>query len=130
MMMTGVTRFTQLSVFSALNNLNDLTMESRYATLLGYTEEELEANFDEDMREHAQVMGLSYEDYRAELRRWYNGYRFAKNSSVRVYNPVSVAKTIGPKSHVDKDRHPFCVNQLSVRPRADGDGLRQRGEHL
>ena len=39
MMMTGVTRFTQLSVFSALNNLNDLTMDSRYATLLGYTEE-------------------------------------------------------------------------------------------
>ena len=97
MMMTGVTRFTQLSVFSALNNLNDLTMDARYATLLGYTEEELTANFDEDMREHAQVMGLSYEDYRAELRRWYNGYRFAKNSSVRVYNPVSVAKTIGPK---------------------------------
>ena len=97
LMMTGVTRFTQLSVFSALNNLNDLTMDSRYATLLGYTEEELDVNFDEDMREHAQVMGLSYEDYRAELRRWYNGYRFAKNSSVRVYNPVSVAKTIGPK---------------------------------
>ena len=41
LMMTGVTRFTQLSVFSALNNLNDLTMDSRYATLLGYTEEEL-----------------------------------------------------------------------------------------
>ena len=97
MMMTGVTRFTQLSVFSALNNLNDLTMDARYATLLGYTEEELTANFDEDMREHAEVMGLSYEDYRAELRRWYNGYRFAKNSSVRVYNPVSIAKTIGPK---------------------------------
>ena len=97
MMMTGVTRFTQLSVFSALNNLDDLTMDSRYATLLGYTEEELDANFDEDMREHAQVMGLSYEDYRAELRRWYNGYRFAKNNAVRVYNPVAIAKTIGPK---------------------------------
>ena len=40
MMMTGVTRFAQLSVFSALNNLNDLTMDARYATLLGYTEEE------------------------------------------------------------------------------------------
>ena len=97
MMMTGVTRFAQLSVFSALNNLNDLTMDSRYATLLGYTEEELDANFDEDMRKHAQVMGLSYEDYRAELRRWYNGYRFAKNNTVRVYNPVAIAKTIGPK---------------------------------
>ena len=97
MMMTGVTRFTQLSVFSALNNLNDLTMDSRYATLLGYTEEELEANFDEDMREHAQVMGLPYEDYRAELRRWYNGYRFSPDCETRVYNPVAIAKTLGPK---------------------------------
>ena len=97
MMMTGVTRFTQLSVFSALNNLNDLTMDARYATLLGYTEEELTANFDEDMREHAEVMGLSYEDYRAELRRWYNGYRFSPDCETRVYNPVSIAKTLGQK---------------------------------
>ena len=97
MMMTGVTRFAQLSVFSALNNLNDLTMDARYATLLGYTEEELDANFDEDLREHAEIMDLSYEDYRAELRRWYNGYRFAKNNPVRVYNPVAIAKTLGPK---------------------------------
>ena len=97
MMMTGVTRFTQLSVFSALNNLNDLTMDSRYATLLGYTEEELEANFSPSLHAHADIMGLPYEDYRAELRRWYNGYRFAKNNAVRVYNPVAIAKTIGPK---------------------------------
>ena len=97
MMMTGVTRFTQLSVFSALNNLNDLTMDARYATLLGYTEEELEANFSHSLHAHAAIMGLAYEDYRAELRRWYNGYRFARSSAVRVYNPVSIAKTIGPK---------------------------------
>ena len=97
MMMTGVTRFAQLSVFSALNNLNDLTMDSRYATLLGYTEKELDANFDEDLREHAEIMDLSYEDYRAELRRWYNGYRFSPDSETRVYNPVAIAKTLGPK---------------------------------
>ena len=97
LMMTGVTRFTQLSVFSALNNLTDLTMDSRYATLLGYTEEELEANFSPSLHAHADIMGLAYEDYRAELRRWYNGYRFARNSAVRVYNPVAIAKTIGPK---------------------------------
>ena len=97
MMMTGVTRFTQLSVFSALNNLNDLTMDSRYATLLGYTEEELEANFSPSLYAHAEVMGLSYNDYRAELRRWYNGYRFTPDCETRVYNPVSIAKTIGPK---------------------------------
>ena len=97
MMMTGVTRFAQLSVFSALNNLNDLTMDARYATLLGYTEEELDANFDEDLREHAEIMDLSYEDYRTELRRWYNGYRFSPDSETRVYNPVAIAKTLGPK---------------------------------
>ena len=97
MMMTGVTRFTQLSVFSALNNLNDLTMDERYATLLGYTEEELEANFSPSLHAHADIMGLPYEDYRAELRRWYNGYRFSPDSETRVYNPVAIAKTIGPK---------------------------------
>ena len=97
LMMTGVTRFTQLSVFSALNNLNDLTMDARYATLLGYTEEELDANFDEHLRAHAQVMGLAYDDYRAQLRWWYNGYRFAPDTETKVYNPVSIAKTLGQK---------------------------------
>ena len=100
MMMTGVTRFTQLSVFSALNNLNDLTMESRYATLLGYTEEELEANFSPSLHAHADIMGLPYEDYRAELRRWYNGYRFSPDCETRVYNPVAIAKTLGAKRKI------------------------------
>ena len=100
MMMTGVTRFTQLSVFSALNNLNDLTMDSRYATLLGYTEEELETFFSPSLHAHAEVMGLSYQDYRDQLRRWYNGYRFSPDSEARVYNPVSIAKTIGPKRKI------------------------------
>ena len=72
-------------------------MDARYATLLGYTEEELGANFDENLRAHAEVMGLTYEDYRAELRRWYNGYRFSPDCEMRVYNPVSIAKTLGQK---------------------------------
>ena len=133
MMMTGVTRFTQLSVFSALNNLNDLTMDARYATLLGYTEEELDANFDEDLREHAQVMGLTYEDYRAELRRWYNGYRFARSSAVRVYNPVAIAKTIGPKEPVfaptwSKTGRPSALtNYLSMRDIEERDYENVRG---
>ena len=93
MMMTGVTRFTQLSVFSALNNLNDLTMDRRYATLLGYTDEELETYFGKAMRRHAEVMGLSYEAYREKLRWWYNGYRFAPDCEVKVYNPFAVART-------------------------------------
>ena len=95
MMMTGVTRFTQLSVFSALNNLTDLTMDSRYATLLGYTDEELEVNFSKTLHRHAAVMGLSYEDYREKLRWWYNGYRFARWNTAKVYNPFAIGQTLG-----------------------------------
>ena len=95
MMMTGVTKFTQLSVFSALNNLTDLTMDSRYATLLGYTDEELEANFSKTMHRHAEVMGLSYADYREKLRWWYNGYRFARWNTTKVYNPYAIGQTLG-----------------------------------
>ena len=95
MMMTGVTKFTQLSVFSALNNLTDLTLQPEAATLLGYTEEELEANFSKSMHRHAEVMGLSYEDYRGQLRWWYNGYRFARWNTTKVYNPYAIGQTLG-----------------------------------
>ena len=95
MLMTGVTRFTQLSVFSALNNLTDLTMDSRYATLLGYTDEELEANFSKTLHRHAEVMGLSYEDYREKLRWWFNGYRFSPDCEDKVYNPFAIGQTLG-----------------------------------
>ena len=95
MMMTGVTRFTQLSVFSALNNLTDLSMDSRYATLLGYTDEELEANFSKTLHRHAEVMDLSYTDYREKLRWWYNGYRFARWNTTKVYNPYAIGQTLG-----------------------------------
>ena len=94
MMMTGVTRFTQLSVFSALNNLTDLTMDDQCATLLGYTDEELEANFSKTLHRHAEVMGLSYEDYREQLRWWFNGYRFARWNTTKVYNPYAIGQTL------------------------------------
>ena len=95
--MTGVSKFTKLSVFSALNNIVDLSQDDTYATMFGYTEEELSANFEEHLREHAAKMGKSYEDYRAEMKRWYNGFRFAKNVATTVYNPISVAYTLVKK---------------------------------
>ncbi len=98
MMMTGVTKFTQLSVFSALNNLTDLTLQPEAATLLGYTEEELEANFSKSMHRHAEVMGLSYEDYRGQLRWWYNGYRFSPRCKTKVYNPLAIGRTLSRQS--------------------------------
>ena len=92
--MTGVSKFTKLSVFSALNNIVDLSQDDNYATMFGYTEEELSANFEEHLREHAAIMGTPYEDYRAEMKRWYNGFRFAKSDPTTVYNPISVAYTL------------------------------------
>ena len=91
---TGVSKFTKLSIFSTLSSLNDISFEDEYAAMFGFTEEELDANFDEHLRAHAERMKLAYADYRAELKRWYNGYRFAKYDETTVYNPVSIGQTL------------------------------------
>ena len=96
---TGVSKFTKLSIFSTLSSLNDISFDDDFAAMFGYTEEELGENFDEHLHAHAAKMKLSYEDYRAELKRWYNGYRFAQENPVTVYNPVSIALSlVVPKS--------------------------------
>ena len=97
LLMTGISKFTRLSVFSALSNLVDVTQDAEYATMFGYTEEELSANFEEHLRAHADKMGKTYEDYRAEMKRWYNGFRFSTEVETTVYNPVSVALTLFKK---------------------------------
>ena len=93
LMITGVSKFTKMSVFSALSNLTDISPLPEYAEMLGYTEEELDRYFGEHMVAHASVMGLPDADYRAELKRWYNGYRFSVDTPVTVYNPVSTGLT-------------------------------------
>ena len=92
--MTGVSKFTKLSVFSALSNIKDVSLLDKYATMFGYTEDELTANFEPHLRAHAEKMGLPYDDYRAEMKRWFNGFRFSPDKDVTVYNPVSVAYTL------------------------------------
>ena len=91
---TGVSKFTKLSIFSTLSSLNDISFESDYAALYGYTEEELDENFAEHLHVKAERMGLSDAAFRAELKRWFNGYRFADENPVTVYNPVSIALTL------------------------------------
>ena len=98
LLMTGISKFTKLSVFSALSNIVDVSQRSEYATMFGYTEEELTANFEEHLRDHARIMGKSYEGYREELRSWYNGFRFSPDVETTVYNPISVALTLEEKS--------------------------------
>ena len=90
LMITGVSKFTKMSIFSTLSNLIDLSFDDDYAMMLGYTEAELDEYFSDRMHIQAEKMGMSYDAYRAELRRRYNGYRFWKKRGENVYNPVSI----------------------------------------
>ena len=87
--LTGVSKFSKIGIFSGLNNLEDLSMHPAYATMLGYTQEELETNFSEEIDIAKDILKLSREDLLEELRIWYNGYRFHQKAE-KVYNPVSI----------------------------------------
>lgn len=88
-LLTGVSKFSKVGIFSGLNNLQDLTMHPAYATMLGYTQEELENWFTEEIKEATRRLKCSREELLNKMRLWYNGYRF-EESAPTVYNPVSV----------------------------------------
>ncbi len=90
-LLTGVSKFSKVSIFSDLNNLTDLTMQSRAATLLGYTQSELEDYFGGYIQRLSEACDMPYNATIDELRDWYNGYKFEENAKT-VYNPVSVMK--------------------------------------
>ena len=86
---TGVTKFSKTSIFSGLNNLNDLTTDPRAATLLGYTQKEINAYFDPYIKKQAAYEDLDENEIKQEIKNWYNGYRFSRED-IRVYNPFSI----------------------------------------
>jgi len=88
---TGVTKFSHVSLFSDLNNLTDITMHADYATMLGYTQEEFEKCFAERLDDAVDKLNIPREQLIAEIKAWYDGYRFHGKSET-VYNPVSLAQ--------------------------------------
>ena len=94
--MTGVSKFSKVSVFSDLNNLVDITMDARFATLFGYTREEVKANFPDLLAALAEAQGLTPEAAFAKLEEMYDGFKFEENAE-RVFNPVSVGKCLSLK---------------------------------
>ncbi len=76
-LLTGVSKFSKVSLFSGLNNLNDITVDARYSAICGYTDEDVDAVF------APELPGLD----RDEIRRWYNGYNWTGTS---VYNPFDL----------------------------------------
>ena len=91
--MTGVSKFSKVSVFSDLNNLNEFSMDARVATLFGYTHEEVKANFPASLAALGAKQGLDAEATFARLVQWYDGYRFHQDAAP-VFNPVSVGKCL------------------------------------
>ncbi len=91
--LTGVSKFTQVSVFSDLNNLTDITMDKNFASICGFTQEECEHYFAEWITENAEELKLTKDEYLAKLKEYYNGIRFSEKP-IALYNPVSFTSTM------------------------------------
>ena len=95
-MLTGVTKFSKVSVFSGLNNLNDISLDPRYNALCGISETELCEQFHNGVADFAAAQGMSEEEIYAKLKTDYDGYHFAR-SGEGIYNPFSLLKAFDKK---------------------------------
>lgn len=93
---TGVSRFSKVSIFSKWNNLTDITMSGEYSDFLGYSEDEIKEYFDEYLYEFCEEMGISIEECIDKLKYYYNGYRFSKKD-IKVFNPISLMHCLKDK---------------------------------
>ncbi len=97
---TGISKFSQVSVFSGANQLTDISMSEPYSSLLGYTQDELESNFSDHIQALALHQNVQVSETLETMKRWYNGYRFSKNDT-RVYNPFSTLKLFNALDYAD-----------------------------
>ena len=94
--LTGVTKFSKVSIFSDLNNLRDISLEEDYAGICGITQEELEENFQPEIQILADRQQLDYPQAVADLKQWYDGYLFHP-AGKSMYNPYSVLNAFAKK---------------------------------
>ena len=90
---TGITKFSQLSIFSELNNLANISMEPRFGGVCGITAEELDGPLAPDVEYLAESLGLTVEECRAALKERYDGYRFTE-APAEIYNPFSLVMAL------------------------------------
>ncbi len=91
-MLTGITKFSQVSIFSGFNQPDDISLDNRYDTLLGITEQELHTVFKEGISELAETIGKNEEETKGLLKQRYDGYHFSERM-IDVYNPFSILNT-------------------------------------
>ena len=125
---TGVTKFSKVSIFSDLNQLQDISMHPQYAEICGITQDELESTFSPEIDAMAQANKMTRDECIAKLKRFYDGYHFTKNS-VNIYNPFSL---INAFSKLDFGKYWFGtgtptflvkrLNEMGFNPQQFSDG--------
>ena len=122
---TGITKFSQMSVFSELNNLQNISMLPQFEGVCGITEEELTTALQPDIELFAQNTGVTYEQALAELKDMYDGYHFAERMT-DVYNPFSLfyaLNSLKVESYWFASATPTMMIELMQRQQLDMDEL-------
>ena len=93
---TGITKFSQLSIFSELNNLDNISMFDQYSAICGISKTELTTQMKPDVEALGEALGMTYEECLTELTRFYDGYHFSEKSE-DVFNPFSLVKALNAR---------------------------------
>ena len=91
---TGITKFTQISLFSVLNNLSNISFEPEYAAICGITKEEVLRDFKPEINKLAASKGWTFDEAVAQLTAYYDGYHFCHENMVDVFNPFSLINAL------------------------------------
>ena len=122
---TGITKFSQLSIFSELNNLDNISMFDQYSAICGISKTELTTVMKPDVEGLGKALGMTYEECLEELRKYYDGYHFSKNSE-DVFNPFSLVRAMngqaiesywfgsGTPSYLIKNLQKYHVNVMDI----------------
>ena len=91
---TGITKFTQISLFSVLNNLSNISFEPEYAAICGITKEEVLRDFKPEINKLAECEDWTFDEAVAQLTAYYDGYHFCRRNMVDVFNPFSLINAL------------------------------------
>ena len=117
-LITGISRFSKLSIFSELNNLTDISMDNNFAAICGFTKDDLDKYFSEYKDATCKELGLSKVELDEKISFWYNGYKF--DGKTHIYNPFSILNFFSRK---DFDNYWFS----SGTPKLLVDFIREHG---
>ena len=122
---TGITKFSQLSIFSELNNLDNISMFDQYSAICGISKTELTTVMKPDVKGLGKALGMTYEECLEELRKYYDGYHFSEHSE-DVFNPFSLIRAMngqkiesywfgsGTPSYLIKSLQKYHVNVMDI----------------